>query len=213
MLGWLGAASLAGCAVPGAPPPPPLPNTPAGALVGAARRQIGVTTGYDPAYRVIGYPGGDVPRTTGVCADVIVRAGRDAWRLDLQQLVHDDMAAHFAAYPHRWGLPGPDANIDHRRVPNLEAWWARHGAVLWRAPSKTVGFAFQGGPLAVGDILTWSSFVGAGAHVAIVSQIGRAPQIVQNLGWGAREDPLVIQAIAAATCHVRWRPDQTAVVG
>jgi uncharacterized protein YijF (DUF1287 family) len=42
----------------------------------AASRQIGVTLGYDPAYRQIPYPNGDVPRSTGVCADVIVRAGR-----------------------------------------------------------------------------------------------------------------------------------------
>ena len=93
LLSGLRAAALTGCALPA---PPPLPPTPAGALVGAARRQVGVTTGYDPGYRVIAYPGGDVPRTTGVCADAIVRAARDAWRLDLQQLVHEDMAANFA---------------------------------------------------------------------------------------------------------------------
>ena len=204
-LGGFGAAALAGCAA-----PPPSAATPGGALVAAARRQIGVTTGYDPAYRVIGYPWGDVPRSAGVCADVIVRAARDAWRLDLQQLVHEDMTADFAAYPHRWGLAGPDPNIDHRRVPNLETWWTRHGAVLWRATEKTPGFAFQGGPLKVGDILTWSSYLGAGSHVAIVSAVGLAPRIVQNLGWGVHEDWLVIQAVAAATCHVRWRPEASA---
>ncbi len=36
----------------------------------------------------IGYPGGDVPRTIGVCTDVVIRAYR-AVGVDLQQLVHD----------------------------------------------------------------------------------------------------------------------------
>ena len=43
-------------------------------LAEAARAQLGVTTGYDPNYTKLSYPGGDVPRSTGVCADVVVRA-------------------------------------------------------------------------------------------------------------------------------------------
>jgi uncharacterized protein YijF (DUF1287 family) len=31
---------------------------------------------YDPAYRVIGYPMGDVPDDRGVCADTVIRAFR-----------------------------------------------------------------------------------------------------------------------------------------
>jgi uncharacterized protein YijF (DUF1287 family) len=42
------------------------------------------------------------------------------WGADLQLLVHEDMARSFNAYPQTWGLPHPDSNIDHRRVPNLE---------------------------------------------------------------------------------------------
>ena len=57
-------------------------------IVAAARRQIGVTVGYDPAYRKLGYPDCDVPRTSGVCTDVIIRALRDARKVDLQKLVH-----------------------------------------------------------------------------------------------------------------------------
>lgn len=34
-------------------------------LVDAARAQVGVTLGYDPAYRQLDYPGGDVPLQTG----------------------------------------------------------------------------------------------------------------------------------------------------
>ncbi len=47
-------------------------------IVHAARGQIGVTLQYKPAYEKMAYPNGDVPRTRGVCTDVIVRALRDA---------------------------------------------------------------------------------------------------------------------------------------
>ena len=63
----------------------------AGRLVSAARRQVGVTLTYDPAYSWLDYPGGDVPRERGVCTDVVVRAYRDALDIDLQVLVHEDM--------------------------------------------------------------------------------------------------------------------------
>lgn len=48
----------------------------ADALVTAAREQVGVTLSYDPAYRRLSYPNGDVPLNTGVCTDVIIRALR-----------------------------------------------------------------------------------------------------------------------------------------
>ena len=96
-------------------------------IVVAARRQIGVTVGYDPAYRKIGYPGGDVPRESGVCTDVIIRALRDARKIDMQKLVHEDMKSDFSQYPQMWGLKAPDANIDHRRVPNLQCYFKRKG--------------------------------------------------------------------------------------
>ena len=174
-------------------------------LARAALRQVGVTTQYDHGYRRIAYPGGDVPRVTGVCADVIVRAARDAWNIDLQRLVHEDMLHAFAAYPTRWGLHGPDSNIDHRRVPNLETYWNRRGARLWHAASRSWGFDFHGG-LQPGDVLTWRTFLTGGPHVAIVVAGGRWPRIVQNHGWGAREDLLAIQWLDAAEAHYRWRP-------
>ncbi len=67
-------------------------------LAKAARSQIGVTLGYDPRYAHLRYPGGDVDRCTGVCADVIVRAAWDALGIDMQKLVHDDMVKAFDAY-------------------------------------------------------------------------------------------------------------------
>ena len=175
------------------------------ALATAARRQVGVTTGYDSAYRQIAYPGGDVPRSTGVCADVVIRAVRDAWGLDLQRLVHEDMRRAFALYPHRWGLTAPDPNIDHRRVPNLETYWMRQGSRLWLAGSRSWGFDFHG-TLVPGDILTWRSFLKGGPHVAIVVEGGRWPRILQNYGWGAREDLLITEWLDGASAHFRWLP-------
>ena len=135
----------------------PLPAKPGEKLATAARAQLGVTTTYDPHYTRIPYPNGDVPRSTGVCADVIVRAGRDGLALDLQRLVHEDMQRDFAAYPHTWGLAHPDANIDHRRVLNLETFWRRTRCQLWTAATPTAGNAFPS-PHAVGDILTVKTF-------------------------------------------------------
>ena len=59
-------------------------------LVNDARGQINVTVSYDPSYRKIAYPMGDVPLHSGVCTDVVIRALRQQ-QIDLQQLVHQDM--------------------------------------------------------------------------------------------------------------------------
>lgn len=63
-------------------------------IVAAARSQIGVTTSYDPAYRQLRYPAGDVSADRGVCTDVIVRALRQARAIDLQRKVHENMKAN-----------------------------------------------------------------------------------------------------------------------
>ena len=76
-------------------------------LVWEARQQIGRTTAYDPAYSNIGYPMGDVPVHKGVCTDVVIRSLRRQ-KIDLQQLIHEDMSKNFAAYPKKWGLTQPD---------------------------------------------------------------------------------------------------------
>jgi uncharacterized protein YijF (DUF1287 family) len=113
-----------------ASPAAAIPRHSASSILAAARRQVGVTLQYDPRYERFGFPGGDVSRDRGVCCDVIVRAYRDAFGLDLQALVNADMHAAFRAYPRTWGLARPDSNIDHRRVPNLETFFRRKGAAL-----------------------------------------------------------------------------------
>src|ERR1043165_10046348 len=105
--------------------------------------QFGVTTIYDPAYVRLHYPGGDVPRERGVCSDVVVRAFR-AVDVDLQVAVHESMAAQFRAYPKMWAMRGADANIDHRRVPNLMTFFDRHGK------ARPLGDAYE-----PGDVVAW----------------------------------------------------------
>ncbi len=173
----------------GLPLLPPLPLVEAESvwtrkLVRAARKQIGVTTGYNPAYVALEYPGGDVARETGVCTDVVIRAYRDAFDVDLQVLVHDDMKADFASYPRTWGLTRADRNIDHRRVPNLERYFQRQG--LERAAPGTRE------DWQVGDLITMR-LGGRLPHIAIFSGhsalTGRALYI-HNIGGGTREDEL-----------------------
>src|ERR1700746_537873 len=95
-------------------------------LVAAAEERTNHTVRYDPAYVRIPYPGGDVPQETGVCTDEVIRSYRGVG-IDLQKEVHEDMEKNFSAYPQqrRWLLSHPDANIDHRRVPNLMVFFSR----------------------------------------------------------------------------------------
>jgi uncharacterized protein YijF (DUF1287 family) len=172
-------------------------------LAEAARKQIGITTGYDAKYTRIPYPNGDVPRSTGVCCDVIVRAGRDGLTLDLQQLVHEDMTKDFAAYPKTWAMQHPDSNIDHRRVPNLETFWHRTGCELWHESGAIAGNGFPS-PLAAGDILTWRldarwPHIGMVVAASLVST-----RIVHNWGNGAEESALLAFASHRAIGHYRW---------
>lgn len=140
---------------------------------------------YDPAYSALEYPGGDVPRAKGVCTDVLIRAYRDGLGIDLQKLVHEDMKAHFSAYPRNWGLRRPDRNIDHRRVPNLRTFFTRADAQL---PLTQDGQAWQ-----PGDIFT-SVIDGRLPHTGIVSDRVAAdgtPMVIHNIGGGTREEPVL----------------------
>lgn len=172
-------------------------------LAQAARNQVGVTTGYDPHYVRIAYPNGDLPRSTGVCCDVIIRAYRDALALDLQKFVHEDMLRDFAAYPHTWGMPHPDANIDHRRVPNLETFWRRSRSEIWHASTPTAGNAFPS-PLSPGDVLTWRLDARM-PHIGVVVANGVfSTRIVHNWGNGAEESSLFTFNPHRAIGHYRW---------
>jgi len=170
------------------------PRRSAATLIEAARRQIGVTRAYDPAYTTLAFPNGDVPRARGVCTDVLVRAYRDAFALDLQALVNADMRRSYAAYPHRWGLRAPDRSIDHRRVPNLATFFTRNRA---RLPIPDDRDAWR-----PGDIFT--SLVGGRLpHTGIVSH--RPGWVIHNIGAGAREEPALFDH--PLTGRFRWALD------
>jgi uncharacterized protein YijF (DUF1287 family) len=165
-------------------------------MIEGAKRQVGVTRSYDPAYRRIPYPNGDVPRETGVCTDVVIRAYRHAGA-DLQVLVHEDMKASFSAYPKSWGLRRPDTNIDHRRVPNLQTFFKRKG--------KALPVTRQGADYRPGDIITWRLSSGV-PHIGVVSDVrARGTDrylVVHNIGGGAQiEDVLFAYGL---TGHYRY---------
>jgi uncharacterized protein YijF (DUF1287 family) len=189
-----------------APAPEARPDTTATAvpsdfgarLALVAERQTETQVTYDPSYVRIAYPGGDVAPDKGVCADVVIRAYR-AFGVDLQVLVHRDMAQAFSLYPQRWGLNGTDTNIDHRRVPNLETFFRRHGSAL---PVTMNPSNFKPGDLV--------SFIVAGSlpHIGIVSTRrsadGNRPLIVHNIGEGPKLEDVLFEFPIAG--HFRYRP-------
>lgn len=157
-------------------------TNPSAKLVAAARQQIGKTTRYDPSYQTLSYPGGDVPLEGGVCTDVVVRALRTAFNMDLQRLVHEDMKAAFSQYPKLWGLKKPDKNIDHRRVPNLQTFFRRKG---W---SLTVSRKAE--DYRPGDLVTCVVPPNL-PHIMMVSDrknADGAPLVIHNIGAGTREE-------------------------
>lgn len=170
------------------------PHAPRSGLVlaHAARGQVGITRLYDPAYRKLSYPGGDVPIERGVCTDVVIRAFR-AIGIDLQAEVHKDMRQNFSLYPRMWGLRRTDTNIDHRRVPNLMLFFNRSGKAL---PLR--------GDYQPGDVVAWRLSNGL-HHIGIVA----APKaraghhlVVHNIGQGAQLEDVLHSFEKIG--HYRW---------
>ncbi|HEY2915068.1 MAG TPA: DUF1287 domain-containing protein [Candidatus Angelobacter sp.] len=165
-------------------------------LSSAAIERTQHTVRYDSAYVRLPYPGGDVPADTGVCTDEVIRAYR-ALGIDLQKEVHEDMAANFAAYPRKWGRHEPDANIDHRRVPNLMVFFSRKG--------ESLPVTDRAEDYAPGDLVTWD--LGRGlTHIGMVvdkkAVFTRRYMIVHNIGSGPKmEDVLFDWKI---TGHYRY---------
>lgn len=166
-------------------------------LLESANRQTEVTKNYTQEYFVIPYPNGDVPIETGACTDVIIRAFRAAG-VDLQKEVHEDMKENFLLYPKKWGLPKPDTNIDHRRVPNLQVFFNRRG--------KSVTVTSKAEDYKPGDVITWDLDGKGMTHIGVVSNVFNKDEgrysIIHNIGGGARlEDRLFEWKI---TGHYRY---------
>lgn len=159
-------------------------------LVWAARWQTWVPVIYNPSYREIPYPNGDVPWYIGVCTDVLVRAYR--WLgVDLQMEVH------------KAGVGSGDANIDHRRVEVLRRFFARAGSSL---PITQDPADYK-----PGDIVSY--YVPSGrfskTHIAIVSDrraTGGAPLIIHNRGFGVQEENRLFAE--QITGHYRYWPQR-----
>ena len=165
-------------------------------LIAAARKQIGVTKTYDPAYVSLAYPNGDLPIERGVCTDVVIRAMRQNG-IDLQKEVHEDMKKNFAAYPKIWGLKTTDKNIDHRRVPNLQKYFARKGF--------TQTTSLKNDDYQPGDLVT-CLVAGKLPHIMIVSDKKGASGnwlVIHNIGAGTQEEDCLFTY--KLTGHYRWK--------
>ncbi len=169
-------------------------------IVLAAIDQTHQNVRYDGSYFSIAYPNGDVPANVGVCTDVIIRSYRKLG-VDLQVLVHEDMVKNFRLYPSKrlWGLKSTDRNIDHRRVPNLQVFFSRHGKVL--------PVTDQVQDYAPGDIVTWM-LPGNLPHIGIVTdKTSRGtgnPFIVHNIGAGPKLEDMIFSY--KITGHYRYVP-------
>jgi len=158
--------------------------TNAARIVERARAEVVAQVSYDPSYRRLSYPGGDLDARFGVCTDVVVRALRSVG-IDLQRRVHEDILAAPSAYPR----VRADANIDHRRVGPLKTWFERH--------AKRLPKGFEGDARAswrAGDVVAWA-FRPCPAcspdHVGVVSdRVGPRglPLVIHNIGPTPSED-------------------------
>ena len=149
-------------------------------VAAAALAHSGDTVVYDPSGYKIAYPGGDVPAGKGVAADVLVRCFRKMG-VDLQVIVHEDMAENFRDYPQLWAASAPDTNIDHRRVENLQKFLERKG--------ETLEVSRNSKDYQPGDIVVWS-LSNAETHIGIVvpGPGNRAGEswVVHNMGAGVK---------------------------
>jgi uncharacterized protein YijF (DUF1287 family) len=158
-------------------------------LVGARKTALNADR-YDGRYERIAYPLGDVPRSIGVCTDVVIRALRNAG-IDLQREVHEDIVRAPKSYP---SVARPNTNIDHRRVKSLLPYFERHFEAHSAAPTAS-------DPYRPGDVVFMDTFPHRSGveHVGIVSDRRNekgAPLIINNwtdgtvttdmdlLGWG-----------------------------
>ena len=171
------------------------------ALSNAAVERTKHRVRYDGKYVNIGYPWGDVPKSIGVCTDVVIRAYRRLG-IDLQQEVHKDISQDFYAYPNlvKWGLRKPDPNIDHRRVYNLQAFFKRHKAELPKSSNPK--------DYKPGDLVTW--MVGPNfPHIGVVvNQPSKADpnrlMIAHNIGNGPQVEDILFRF--PMTGHYRYTP-------
>jgi uncharacterized protein len=111
--------------------------------------------------------------------------------------VHEDMKRAFNAYPRLWGMTAPDSNIDHRRVPNLQVFLTRAGAVL---PVVQRPDAYH-----EGDLVTWR-LPDNRPHIGIIiakKTPAGIPLVVHNIGRGPQIEDILFRF--EITGHYRYR--------
>ena len=153
-------------------------------VIEAARAQVGVTKIYDPSYVKIKFPMGDIPKLRGVCTDVVVRAFR-AVGIDLQKVIYEDKKAHPKRYKGLYYTDRLDPNIDHRRVRNLQAYFAAKG---YRVKGKFLP----------GDIVVWKLPGSNLDHIGLCSDRKNSKGealIIHNVGAGAKEEDVLREYI------------------
>lgn len=152
-------------------------------LVVAANDRAKHVVQYDGSYQKISYPGGDVAENKGACTDEIIRIYR-ALGIDLQKEVHEDIVRDKSAYPFKlkWMNRKPDANIDHRRVENLNVFFQRHGESLPITknsqdylPGDIVSWDLGGGTTHIGMVVDQRAFL-VGPY-KVLHNIGAGPQV------------------------------------
>ncbi len=161
-------------------------------LVGAKRLCLNKAA-YIASYHALKYPGGDVPRTEGVCTDTLVRAMRNAgW--DLQKGVHEDALKKPRLYP----LEKPaDANIDHRRIRMLLPWFNQF---LVKVPASA--------PYLPGDLVLFDTFPQKAGpdHAGIISdRLGPSgkPLVINNWTEGYVEQEMDLLGSVPVTHRFR----------
>lgn len=161
-----------------------------------ARKLLQNRARYLERYVSLRYPGGDVPRTEGVCSDTVIRALRNAG-IDLQREVHEDLLRAPAAYPM---VKRVDASINHRRVRTLLVWFERH--------FRRLG---PGARYLPGDIVFFDTMPSRPGpdHLGVVSDTAGPsglPLVINNWTDGAVDAEMDLLSWVPVTHHFRIAP-------
>lgn len=157
-------------------------------FLNGARKDAENRPRYDDAYVAGGYP----PDDTGVCADVVWRAFKEAG-YSLKDMVDRDIRKSCDKYP---GVNGkPDPNIDFRRVVNLKVYFERHAKSLTLDLDKIAEWQ-------PGDIVTFGT-----THIGIVSDRrdeNGIPLLIHNSGQPRREEDGLPERESQISGHFRF---------
>lgn len=152
-------------------------------FIKSAQEQVGKTVTYNPEYRYIKYPMGDIPLSKGVCTDVLVRAFRGV-NIDLQERIYKDKKKFSKRYKGLYYTDKLDPNIDHRRVKNIQAYLISRG--------YRIQDSFK-----PGDIVVWKLKGRNGKsldHIGICSKETNSegePLIIHNINSGVKEEDVL----------------------